>query len=162
MLVTSFGDLQIGVMTACREDSAPIRKRDLSQIVKFLNALSGECFFDHFADCIIGCGSDNRVHLRKGLSDLIRVALGHTAAGNQCPAASFLFICSHLKKAVDGLLLRFGDKAAGIHDDHICLLFIVRQVIISLADEPEHLFRIHAVFITAQRNKQDLCLWLYH
>ena len=156
MLIAPFRDLQIGKMSAGRNQPSLLR---LGKIIHILHDHSGirpfhravtEQSVDHFRNLIVGCGSEHRIHFRDFLQDLLFITLCQTACHDQFLKDSRLFKLSHFQNSLNTLFLGIVDKTAGINDHNIRLRLIIDHLMPLLCQKSQHHFRIHQILIAAQ------------
>ena len=99
--------------------------------------------------------AQQRVYLRHLFAQRRPVALYQTARRHQQAATAVALVPGHFQQRINGLLLGRVDKTAGVHDDDVRVCRPVRYPVARLAQQMQHLFGIHAVFRTAQRNDPD-------
>ena len=127
-VVTALGDLQVrGVLR--RGEDALAAERGAFLI------LEGGVFFaschrlDRLGDLVVGAGAEHGVHLGHFSEDLLAVALGEAAAGDDALERAVLFQPRNVENVLDRLLLGALDKAAGVDDDDVCHRLVGRDLV---------------------------------
>ena len=89
------------------------------------------------------------------LRDLVGVALREAAGHHELLRAAVL-VLRHLEDGVDALLLGRIDERARVHDDHVGVARLGRDLVPRLLGEPQHHLAIDEVLGAAERNQTDL------
>ena len=97
MFVTALCNFQIRKMSACSDNTVGLCHRGGINIFIMVLFLSCQDLLQGSYDLINSSGSDNGVHLRDLLLDLLAVALGETPGSDQCLDLSAVLQFSHLQ-----------------------------------------------------------------
>ena len=97
MFVTAFCNFQIRKMSACSDNTVGLCHRGGINIFIMVLFLSCQDLLQGSYDLINSSGSDNGVHLRDLLLDLLALALGETPVSDQCLDLSAVLQFSHLQ-----------------------------------------------------------------
>jgi hypothetical protein len=99
---------------------------------------------------------DDCVYLRDALANLVAEAFDQAACHHQFPGTSFGLVPRHLQDSVHRLLLRAGDKRAGVDYDDVSILGPRNQIRSRLRQHPHHHFAVHQVLGTPQAHEAHL------
>ena len=117
--------------------------------------LPGQGLLNRFGKRRVSVDAQQQVDLRNLLQQGLLVPLGEASRYDQQAASPRLLILRHFQNGVDGLLLGGINKTAGIDHQNIRVLRIRGKTVPPLLQKTERRFRIHAVFIAAQRDDTD-------
>ena len=99
--------------------------------------------------------ADKVIDLGHGLHQLRHMPLRQAPSGHELLTIAPGPQLAHLQKRVDRLLLRVANKRAGIDDNDLRLLWIVRPHKARIDKSAEQYLAVHAIFGAPQRNKMN-------
>jgi hypothetical protein len=110
---------------------------------------------DRLDDLLNFSRAEQRVDLRNLLPQLVAIALGEAAGDHEAPAPAIFFVLRHLEDGVDRLLLCLVDEGAGVHDEHVRVSGVARQLVAGIPSKAEHHLGVDEVLGTAEGDETD-------
>ena len=111
---------------------------------------------DDFADLRDLVNAHERVHFRQQFRQLVAETLRQAAGNNQALAAIFGGAdFGGFENRVHAFFLRGINERAGVDDERVGLLGVVRDFDAAFEQRAEHDFGVHEIFRAAERNQAD-------
>lgn len=99
--------------------------------------------------------AEEEIHLGNVLAQLILVALNHASDSHHGLRPAGFLVGARLEDRLNGLLLRGGDEAAGVHDDDLGSVDIRRDLGTVSHERGHHPLGVHRVLVTSERDQSD-------
>ena len=150
-MVAAFGDLHVREVARGGEHA----RRQVVVEVRLQRIGGGWEALADIDDAVEFVGADEGVDFRHFVADIAAVALHQAAGDDQLFGAADFLVLGHLQDGVDRFFLGGVDETAGVDDQDVGLVGMVRQLVASGDELTHHDFTIDEVFGTAQTDETD-------
>ena len=153
VIVAALSDPQIGIPRWCGQNAltALVGRVDIPQMAGFF------ALFHHLGNgrgnIIIAAGTQQAVHLRQLLKNILFITLGHAAGDQDLLHLTRLFQFCHLQNILDGFLTGGRQKSTGIHHHHVAALRLGLDGVTCFRTQGHHLLAVHLILGAAKRNE---------
>ena len=154
-MIAAFGDLDVRGMLRRRENA---RREIVIQIRRQAAALAAPARnspSDGRQNSFDFACSDDRVHFRNLLANLVAVALDQASGDDQFFRAAEFLVLGHLQDRVDRFFLRGRDEAAGVDDQDVGFVGARREFVAVARENAHHHLAIDEVLRASQADKSD-------